>query len=160
MDFWESLLNTAKTALKVEASRPAGTEITLFPAAARTEGVNGTPADVSRYRRLVLLLDVTLSATDAGDTLDVFVDVLGPDGVTWLNAVHFTQQAGDGAARKEFAVLDASNPGVAAINVTADAAAGAVRPALFGSQIRGRCAIVDWGTANSSHTFSLKAYAQ
>ena len=110
------------------------------------------------HKRWVFLLDITASAHEAGDTLDVFVDVLAPDGVTWLNAAHFTQQSGAGAARKEFVVLDASNPGVAAVNVTADAAAGAVRPALFGSQFRGRRAIADSGDADSSHTFSLVGF--
>jgi hypothetical protein len=111
------------------------------------------------HGRFLLLCNITASLSDAADTLNVFVDVLGPDGSTWLNAVHFTEQAGDGAARKEFAVLDPANPGTAVINVTADAAAAAVRPALFGSQMRARWAIVDSGDHDQSHTFSVLAYA-
>lgn len=88
----------------------------------------------------------------------MFVDVLGPDGATWINAVHFTQQAGNGAARKEYAVLDRETPGTSVVNVTADAAAGATRPALFGSQMRARWAIVNAGGGAQSHTFAVTAY--
>ena len=95
---------------------------------------NGTPNDVGALRRAIVLLNVSNADTDAGDTLDVFVDVLGPDGATWLNAIHFPQVIGTAAACKAFAVLDSDNPGALAIAVTADAAPSAVRPALFGSQ--------------------------
>lgn len=135
-----------------------GGAFTLAASAARTSGANGTAVVVGGWRRAVVLLSVTASATDAGDTLDVYVDMLAPDGATWLNAIHFAQQAGAGAAKKEFAVLDTSNPGTASIAVTADAAAGAVRPALFGPQLRARWVIVDSGDGNSSHTFAVTAY--
>ncbi len=133
--------------------------LTLAALAARTAGANGSGVPTKGHGRFLLLCNITASLTDAGDTLNVYVDVLGPDGSTWLNAVHFTEQAGNGAARKEFAVLDPANPGTAVINVTADAAAAAVRPALFGSQMRARWAIVDSGNADQSHTFSVLAYA-
>ena len=136
-----------------------GELITLAASAARTAGANGTAVFVGGERkRFVIVNAITVSATDAGDTLDVYVDC-SLDGVTWYNAAHFTQQAGNGAARTEYAVLDPSNPGVAVIDVTADAAAGAVRPALFGPYIRARWAIADSGDGNSSHTFSVLAYA-
>ena len=110
-------------------------------------------------RRFVIVNRITASATAAGDTLDVYVD-FSLDGTTWYNAVHFTQQAGNGAARTEYAVLDPSNPGTSVINVTADAAAAAVRPALFGPYMRARWAMVDaGGDANTSHTFSVLVYA-
>lgn len=136
--------------------------LTLAASAARTASGNGAAVEGLEWiRRLVVMLDITASATDAADTLDVYVDVLAPDGATWLNAVHFTQQAGNGAAAKQFAVLDPSNPGTDVVAVTADAAAGKVRPALFGYAVRARWAIVDGGgDANSSHTFSVTAWAQ
>lgn len=139
-----------------------GRLIELAASAARTVDGNGSVIiDLGHMRRLVVLLDITASATDAADTLDVFIDVSPDGGTTWLNAIHFTQQAGNGSARKEFAVLDPSNPGVASIDVTADAAAGAVRPALFGDAVRARWEIVDGGTpGDQSHTFSVKAYVQ
>jgi hypothetical protein len=129
---------------------------TLAASVARTTGANGTPVAVPEWvRRLSVLLDISASATDAADTLDVYVDAL--IGAKWVNAAHFTQQAGNGAAQSEVAILDPSNPGTAALNVTTDAAAGAVRPAVFGSKLRARWAIVDGlANANQSHTFSVE----
>ena len=136
-----------------------GELITLAAAAARTEGANGTAVFIGgERRRFIVICAISASATDAGDTLDVYVD-FSLDGTTWYNAAHFTQQAGNGAARTEYAVLDPTNPGTSVINVTADAAAAAVRPALFGPYMRARWAIADSGDANSSHTFSVIAYA-
>lgn len=138
-----------------------GETITLAASAARTANGNGTAVQINGERRRFIVVNrITASATDAGDTLDVYVD-FSLDNTVWYNAVHFTQQAGNGAARTEYAVLDPSNPGTAVINVTADAAAGAVRPALFGPYIRARWAIVDGapGAGDQSHTFSVIAYA-
>jgi len=139
-----------------------GETLTLFASAARGAGVaqTGTAAIVQGERsRFCLLLDVTAAASEGTDTLDVYVDVLAADAATWLNAVHFTQVLGNGGAKKFFAVLDPSNPGTAVIDVTADAAAGAVRPALFGAQLRGRYTIVDGGGVAASFTFSVTGYA-
>lgn len=139
--------------------RPLGRALTLAASAARTAGANGSAVAMHDVSRLLVLLDITASATDAGDTLDVYVDV-SPDNATWLNAIHFTQQAGNGAACKQFAVLDATNPGATVTDVTSDAAAGAVRPGLFGAYVRARWAIADVGGDDASHTFSVTAYAQ
>ena len=137
-----------------------GETLTLAASAARTASANGTAVQINgERRRFVIVNRITASATAAGDTLDVYVD-FSLDGTTWYNAVHFTQQAGNGAARTEYAVLDPSNPGTSVINVTADAAAAAVRPALFGPYMRARWAMVDaGGDANTSHTFSVLVYA-
>ena len=144
----------------VQAYAP-GKAIELAALAARVLGANGTPVTgLGGHRRAVIVLNITASAHEAGDTLDVFVDVSPDGGTTWLNAVHFTQQAGNGAAVKQFAVLDAAAPGTAVVAVTSDAAAGVVRPALFGDQMRARWAIVDSGDGDSSHTFSVEAFAQ
>lgn len=137
-----------------------GESITLAASAARTTGANGTAVFVGGERgRFLIVNAITASATEAGDTLDVYVD-FSLDNVTWYNAIHFTQQAGNGAARTEFAVLDPANPGTSVINITSDAAAGAVRPALFGAYVRARWAIADvTTTGNQSHTFAITAYA-
>ena len=139
--------------------RPLGRALTLAASAARTASANGTAVAAHDVSRLLVLLNITASATDAGDTLDVYVDV-SPDNATWLNAIHFTQQAGNGAAGKQFAVLDATNPGATVTDVTSDAAAGAVRPGLFGAYVRARWAITDVAGDDASHTFSVTAYAQ
>lgn len=137
--------------------------VTLRASAAATVVANATGTvqrGLGHYRRWIFLLDITASATDAGDTLDVFVDV-SIDGAAWINAVHFTQQAGNGAAKKEFAVVDASNPGTSVIVSTSDAASGAVRPAAFGDYMRARWTVVEaGGNANASHTFSVSALGQ
>jgi hypothetical protein len=137
-----------------------GEVITLAALVARTAGANGTAVYVGGERkRFIVVNRITVSAHEAGDTLDVYVDV-SLDNSIWHNAIHFTQQAGNGAARTEYAVLDPSNPGTSVINVTTDAAAAAVRPALFGPYMRARWAIADSGDADSSHTFSVIVYAE
>ena len=136
-----------------------GEQITLAASAARTTSANGTGVFVGGERkRFIIINAITASATAAGDTADIYVD-WSLDNVTYYNAVHFTQQAGNGAARTEFAVLDAAAPGTAVVNVTSDAAAAAVRPTLFGAYLRARWALVDGGGGDTSHTFSVIAYA-
>jgi hypothetical protein len=136
----------------------------LFASATRTTAVAneaGTAvANIANARRVICLLDVTAMAGAAGDVLDVYVDVSPDEGSTWLNAVHFTQVAGNGAAQKKIAILDPSSPGTSEVNVTSDAASGAVRPAAWGAQIRGRYTLVDAGGHGQSATFSLKALMQ
>ncbi len=135
-----------------------GEAITLAASAARTAGANGTAVFLGGERqRFVFLLSVTASATDAGDTLDVYID-WSLDNVTWLNGGHFGQQAGNGAAKKEWMTFDPTNPGTSSIAVTSDAAAGAVRPGVLGPYVRARWAIADSGDANQSHTFSVVGY--
>ena len=108
--------------------------------------------------RFIILLDVTALATDAGDHLDVYVDCL-ISGTTWVNAIHFTQQDGTGAAFKEYAVLDAQYPGTASIDATSSAAETTVRPSVFGSQMRARWTVTEAGGVDSSFTFSVTGYA-
>lgn len=106
-------------------------------------------------KKYIFVLDVTNCDTAAGDTLNVFIDVLVNS--FWINAVHFTERIGTDGAVREYAVLDTTTPGVAVVVATADAAAAAVRPTLFGSQIRGRWTLVE--TATTTFTFSLTGYA-
>ena len=75
------------------------------------------------------------------------------------NLIFRRKAAGNGAARTEYAVLDASAPGTSAIDVTTDAAAGVTRPSLFGPYMRARWVLVDGGGGDTSHTFSVTAYA-
>ncbi len=137
--------------------------ITLRASAAATvvAGATGTvQSGLGRFRRWIFLLDITASATEAGDTLDVYVDV-SLDGTTWVNAVHFTQQAGNGAAKKEIAILDPAAPGTSVIVSTSDAASGAVRPSAWGEYMRARWTVVEANAnANASHTFAVTALGQ
>lgn len=134
---------------------------TLFASATRTAAIaNSAGASVGLgFRPIVLLLNVTATAGAAGDVLNVFVDVLGPDGATWINAVHFTQVAGDSAAIQHFAVLDASAPAATTFNVATDCAAGVTKPYVSGGEVRGRYTLVDAGAHGQSVTFSLTASA-
>lgn len=137
-----------------------GEFLTLEPAGAHlvTAGATGTPVVLNGERRkLIFVLDFTGKATDANDTCDVYVDALV--GSKWINAIHFTQVVGNGAAASsEFAVLDATNPGAVVVSATADAASGAVRPGVFGSQFRARWVVVDPTGSNASFNFSVTAY--
>jgi len=138
---------------------------TLLASATRTTAVaneGGTAvANLAGAKRAVILLDLTAAAGAAGDTLDVYVDVLAPDGVTWLNAAHFPQIAGNAAAIKHYAVLSlAAAPAATTFNVTADCAVGVTKPYLWGSQMRARHTLVDAGAHGQSVTFSVTAILQ
>ena len=88
-----------------------GEAITLSALSAKVATGDGTGVFIGGERkRFIVINAITASATAAGDTADVYVD-FSLDNVTWYNAVHFTQQAGNGAARTEYAVLDPSAPG-------------------------------------------------
>jgi hypothetical protein len=134
---------------------------TLFASATRVAAVANSAGTAVSYgwKRMVFLLDVTAMAGAAGDVLDVYVDVLGPDASTWINAVHFTQVAGNGAAQKHFAVLEATAPAATTFNVTSDCASGVTKPYVWGDQVRGRYTLVDAGAHGQSATFSLTAMA-
>ena len=136
-----------------------GELITLAASAARTANGNGDWIPVHGERiQYSWLLDITSSATDAGDTLDVFIDV-SFDGVNQAaNVVHFTQQAGNGSAASEIAVIGISATASATTVVTSDAAAATVRTGITGPYWRARWEVVDSGDANSSHTFSVTGY--
>lgn len=140
-----------------------GETITLFALAARTVGAAQVSATFDlrgERRRFSIVNNITVSATDANDTLDVYVD-FSLDAATWYNAVHFTQKAGNTAARIEFATLDPTTPAATVTDVTADAASGVTRPAVFGRYMRGRYTVVEFaGVGVASHTFSLVAYGQ
>lgn len=132
----------------------------LAPLLARVAGANGVAAPgLAQYRRFIFVCQITASAHEAGDTLDAYVDV-SLDGNLWLNAIHFTQQSGAGAARVEYAILDPAAPGAVVINATADAGAGVVRPSAWGAFMRARWAIADSGDGDSSHTFAITGYGQ
>ena len=127
---------------------------TLLASATRTDtGSTGSPS-VKVWRKGIFLLDVTATAGDATDYLDAYIDVLAPDGVTWLNAIHFTQVAGNSAAIKHYAVLDSTNVAATTFNVTSDCASGVTKPYLTGPATRGRYTIV----ATGSVTFSVTAH--
>jgi len=113
---------------------------------------------LGQIRQALVVLDIASSTHDAGDVLNVYVDVSLDNCVTWLNAIHFTQQAGNGAAAKQYALLALDSGAATVVTVTADAASGAVRPTLLGPQMRARWTIADSGDGDQSHTFRVFAF--
>lgn len=103
----------------------------------------------------VFMCQLTAAATEAGDTLDVFID-LSLDLVTWFNGIHFTQMLGNGGAKTFVAQLTHPTAAVADINVTSDAAANAVRN-LWAPHVR-----VGWNNtdanANTNAIFSFGVF--
>lgn len=109
------------------------------------------------FESMLAVLDVTAAATDAGDTLDVYLDTSFDGGVTWVNIGHFTQVLGNGGAKRlimsfKAAPIAASNCVVA----TADQSAGAALQIGFGDRFRYRAACANTSTVNNSFTFTLK----
>lgn len=116
--------------------------------------------DAAPFTEAEFILDVTAAATEAADTLDVYVDFSPDGGTSWVNAIHFTQVLGNGGAKKELAKINA-NTGLgtptAPLSIAADAASGAVRNISLFECVRYRSVSVDATTDNGSFTWSLKA---
>lgn len=129
-------------------------------ATATTE--NGTAVKLDRkYSELVVVLNVTAAATDANDTLDVYVDTSFDGGTSWVNIGHFTQVVGNGGAKK-FIMSFKANPITASNSVPfgTDQAAGAALQIGFGDRIRYRGVTVDPTGANMSFTYAVDAFLQ
>lgn len=136
---------------------PAPHNAVLFASAQRKTAVaNSTGNRYSAiWKKAVFLLDVTATGGAAGDVLDVYVDVLGPDGSTFINAVHFTQVAGNSAAIKHYAVLDSTAVAATTFNVTTDCTSGVTKPYIWGPVVRGRYTLTNGGGGTQDVTFSL-----
>lgn len=129
---------------------------TILASSARTATSTGETAvsGLGEFTQAEFQLDVTAAATEAGDTLDVYVQTT-IDGTNWIDVVHFTQVLGNGGAKRYVAKINGTEPQAMFENGTA-LAAGAVRN-ILGDQYRVRYAIVDVVTAdNQSFTFSVK----
>lgn len=112
-----------------------------------------------KFTELIVVADLTAAATDATDTLDIYIDTSFDGGATFVNIGHFTQMLGNGGAKK-FIMSFKSNP-IAAANCVAfgtDQAASAALQIGFGDRIRYRTVAVDASTQNASFTYSLKAF--
>lgn len=139
----------------------AGEAITLHASAAAgaTAGTNDTAVYIGGERVVYqFILDVTAAATDVTDTLDVYID-WSFDNSKWLNGGHFTQVLGNGGAKSFYMSFGPSATDTTVTDATSDAAAGAVRPGMFGAYVRTRYVIVDPGAGAASFTFSVKGYA-
>lgn len=133
----------------------AGDKLVLEASSAKVAASTGNTAQAFAMRRQGVLfqLDVTAAATEAGDTLDVFVQTT-IDGTNWVDVVHFTQVVGNGGAKRYFAkcTSDLAEP---MFENSAALAAGSVRN-MIGTAYRCRWAMNDATTVgNISFTFSV-----
>lgn len=133
---------------------PAPHQATLFSLAQRTATSGNSDSFSSIWKKAVFLLNVTAAAGDATDYLNVFIDVLAPDGATWLNAVHFTQVAGNSAAIKHYAILDSTAVAATTFDVTSDCTSGVTKPYIWGPTVRARYTLVATGDV----TFAVTAH--
>lgn len=76
--------------------------LTLVASAARIASGNSgvlALANFALVKAALFILDVTVAATAAGDTLDVYIQHT-VDGTNWDDFVHFTQVLGNGGAKR------------------------------------------------------------
>ena len=123
---------------------------------------NGTAVKLQRkYSELVAVLDATAVATDADDTLNVYIDTSFDGGTSWVNIGHFTEILGNGGAKK-FIMSFKANPIAASNSVPfgSDQSAAAALQIGFGDRIRYRAVTVDPTGANIAITYSVTAFLQ
>jgi hypothetical protein len=134
---------------------------TILEAEARTKATHPVTTysdifDLGDYDFLQIIQDIVSSATDAGDTLDCVVE-FSSDGTKWWNGGTFTQQAGDGAARREVMTFKNSLAVDPDAIFTFAVGAGIVNEKLFGRYMRVGVGVSDNDT-NGSHVFSVTGY--
>ena len=139
------------------------TQILTLRASAQQAGagtVTGTGQTFRQpMREATVLLNVTAAATDATDTLDVYIDTSPDGGTTWVNIGHFAQVTGNGGAKKYVMALRSDNPGATAvIDVTSDAVAGATRQYGINDRLRYRGIVAQ--TNAGAFTYSVKAFTK
>ena len=141
------------------ANLEQGEAITLRASAvtAAVVGATGTAVSILGERvAYVWVLACTDVATDAGDTLDVYIDTLFGT-ATWINCAHFTQIIGTDANTTAYFTVTVPTNMTTTDAVGTDCAAGVAR-GVVGSQFRARWTMVD-GDANGNFTWSLTGYA-
>ncbi len=113
----------------------------------------------TKYSEMVVILNVTVAATDATDTLDVYVDTSFDGGTTWINIGRFTQVLGNGGAKKYIMSFKA-NPIVGSNSVlfTSNQAESAALQIGFGDKIRYRGITTE--TNAVAFTYAVDAYLQ
>ena len=102
---------------------------------------------------MAFTLDVTAAATDAADTLDVYVQTM-LDGANWVDVVHFTQVLGNGGALRYISKIVAQI-GQAEFEVGTALGAAGIRN-LLGDEWRVRYVQAD-ADKDASFTFSVTA---
>lgn len=118
---------------------------------------NITLSHVQQVKAGHFTLAVTAAATDAGDTLDVYIQSSSDGGTNFDDFIHFTQVLGNGGAKKFAAQWSGIISPTSALHVHQDAALSAgVNQGPVGDIWRVKWVIVDAGSVNVSFTFSVK----
>lgn len=113
--------------------------VSLLSVAAITASEAGAAIYVDRFDRAQFFLDMTSAATVAADKLDVYIQILLPDGSTWHDLCAFTQIDGNGAASQELLQWsEEGQPDVeqGAVVTAALAESTVLQGGMTGSQIR------------------------
>ena len=114
------------------------------------------PPSPERLAGGIFLLNVTVAATDAGDTLDVYIQQSIDEGTTYDDFIHFTQVLGNGGAKKHLAEWLAGVTVESEMHAPQDAAlAAGVKQGPVGGLWRIKWVVVDGGAANASFTFTV-----
>ena len=152
------------TILDVQQVTPGGRRLfTVLPRASRTEvSADATYSDVfdlGDWSFLQIMLDIyATSITDAGDTLDVSIE-MSVDGTLYYTVGAFTQQAGDGVAAREVMTFTAEKAVDDDAIFGMVAAATVVDEKTFGRYMRAYIALNDNDT-NAIHQFGVEALIQ
>lgn len=109
--------------------------------------------NVSEMDEALVVLKVTNADTDAGDTLDVYIDGY-VEGVV-VNLIHFTQIVGTASATTYAATLTDKIATTTIVDVTSDAAAGTQRALGYPEKIRARWVMANTGTVDLSMSFGI-----
>jgi len=131
----------------------------ILASAARTaSGVSQLPGLFDDILAGLFLLTVSAAATEAGDTLDVYIQSSADGGTTWNDFIHFTQVLGNGGAKKFLATWQPLAAAETELAAPGDAAlAAGVVHNIQGSVWRVKWVIADSGNANQSFTFKVDA---
>jgi hypothetical protein len=118
---------------------------------------NTTGFKPERTLGAILVLTVSVAATDAGDTLDVYVQNSIDAGATYDDFIHFTQVLGNGGAKTFVAKWHRDLTPERELGAIQDAAmAAGVNQGVVGPNWRVKWVIVDAGTVNVSFTFKVE----
>jgi hypothetical protein len=113
--------------------------------------------DLGEWEFLQIIQDIyATSVTDAGDVMDVIVE-FSSDGTKWWNGGTFTQQAGNGVAKREVMTFKNSLALDPDAIFTFATAATVVHEKLFGRYMRVGIGVTDAGT-DGKHYMGVSAY--
>jgi hypothetical protein len=136
----------------------------LLASAARTASGNSGALNpfprLKSVKALVVQLTVSAAATEAGDTLDVYLQHSPDGGTTWDDFAHFTQVLGNGGAKKFIITWYRDVTPESELKPPADGSlAVGVLQGPIAPTLRVKWVIVDASTVNASFTFKVDATA-